>query len=196
MKWRIRRRPCSITKKQYSSRKGQRRDSEEVEGDDHLTVIVEKRKPPFAGVTTAPHAPQIPGHTPFGNNEPQLQQFAVNPGSPPVGVLFREPPNQTTDFLTHPRMSTARAGAPAPVEPETGTVRGDDGLRLHDHEEVASSVARSGGAWSRIGGPESSTPGATVYASARRPAGGGRGPPGTYRCDCGGRLEPPRAWRG
>ncbi|MGA3240670.1 MAG: hypothetical protein ABSG03_30735 [Bryobacteraceae bacterium] len=64
-----------MTKKQLSCRK--RRRHEEVEGDDHLTVIVEKRKAPFAWVTMAPNAPQIPSHAPFGNSEAWLSQLAM-----------------------------------------------------------------------------------------------------------------------
>jgi len=86
-----------------------------------------------SGVAPVPNAQLI---ATFGNNESDLQQLAVNPGCPPVGVLFRQPLHQSTDILGDPRMSATRSGTPAPVGPEIGAVPHDDGLGLQDHEEV------------------------------------------------------------
>ena len=56
---------------------GDRRHGEEVDGDDHLTMILQKRKPPFGWVTAAAYAPQIPSHTPFGDDEAGEAYFTV-----------------------------------------------------------------------------------------------------------------------
>ena len=53
------------------------RYSEEIEGDDHLAVILEEGQPPLARVATALNPPKIPGYGPFRDDETQLLKFAA-----------------------------------------------------------------------------------------------------------------------
>jgi hypothetical protein len=53
------------------------RHGEEIEGNDDFPVILEKRQPPFTRVTSVPNSTQIPGDSPFRDNEPELQQLAM-----------------------------------------------------------------------------------------------------------------------
>ncbi len=51
---------------------GHRRHREEVEGGDHLAVILEKCQPPLSRIATPPYALQITCHTPFGDDEAEF----------------------------------------------------------------------------------------------------------------------------
>jgi hypothetical protein len=113
------------------------RHGEEVEGHDHLAVILEKRKPALARIATAPDSSQIPSHAPFADDEAEFLQFPVDSGGSPVQVFFRQPPDQATDFIGDLGPAAARPGTPTPVALETSAVPADDGVGLHDHEDVA-----------------------------------------------------------
>src|SRR5262245_36311901 len=93
----------------------QRGDCEEVEGDDRLAVILEKGQPLFTGVATPPNTSQIPSHTPFGDNEAELQQFAVDLGRSPSGVFLRQATNQHTNLFGDLRSAVAPPRTPTPV---------------------------------------------------------------------------------
>ena len=69
--------------------KCQSRHSEEIEGYDDLPVVLEKRQPRFTWVAPASHATQIPGDSPLRDNEPELQQLAVDLRGSPIRVLSR-----------------------------------------------------------------------------------------------------------
>jgi len=106
---------------------------EEVQCRDRLAMVSQEREPVLGGVAS-PRQParQIAGHGAFGDVEAQLEQFAVDSGSAPGGVLARHPP----DDLEHVAIDSAPAAtrAQAPVEPEAGAMPADDGLGL-DHDQ-------------------------------------------------------------
>jgi len=77
-----------MAKKQYSIR-NVNVGTEEIEGDHDLPVILEKRQPQFIRVTSVPNSTQIPGDSPFRDNEPGLQQLAMYLRGSPVRILFR-----------------------------------------------------------------------------------------------------------
>ena len=137
---------------------GHRRHGEEVEGDDHLAMILEKRKPAFARVAAAPNPSQIAGHGPFRDDEAELLQFSVDLGGSPVRVLFGQATDQTPDLLGDLRPAAARPGSPTPVETKTGAVPADDGLGLDDDEDVGPA-----GPEAAEGGPEESVQGVQYW---------------------------------
>ena len=55
---------------------GHRWHGEEIEGDDHLAVILEESQPAPAGITPALHTLQGPRHGSFGNLEAELLKFS------------------------------------------------------------------------------------------------------------------------
>ena len=61
-----------------------RRHGEEVEHNDHLTVILEKGKPLLPRVATARHPSQLTSHTPFGDDEAELLKLSVDLGGAPA----------------------------------------------------------------------------------------------------------------
>ena len=71
--------------------KGRRRHGEEVEGDDHLAVILEESQPALGGVAATPNAPRIPSHGSFGDDGAKLQKLSVDFGSAPTCILFCHP---------------------------------------------------------------------------------------------------------
>src|SRR5882724_5176242 len=68
----------------------QRRHGEEIESDDNLSVILQKRRPPFTRVASALNSTQIPGDGPLRDNEAELQHLAVDFAGSPVRILLRQ----------------------------------------------------------------------------------------------------------
>src|SRR5688572_14817347 len=54
----------------------------------------------------------------------------------PSRVLFGQTSDQTPDFLRDRRPPATRSRPPTPVQTKTRAVPADDGVRLHDNEEV------------------------------------------------------------
>jgi hypothetical protein len=115
---------------------GHRGHGEQVEGHDHLAVIPQKGQPAFARVTPATNSPKVAGHAAFRDLEAQLQQFSVDLGSTPTGILFRHPADERPDFSGDLGPTALRPGPPTPVEAETGAMPADDSLWFHDEEDV------------------------------------------------------------
>jgi hypothetical protein len=99
-------------------------------------VILEKGQPVLGGVATAPNASQTPSHGSFGDDGAELQKLAVNLGSAPGRVLFRQASDQNTNLIADLRLAAPRPGSPTPVETKTGAVPADDGLGLDDDKDV------------------------------------------------------------
>ena len=106
LKCRILRRPCAMTKKQ------------------------------FTRVATALNPPQIPGYGPFRDDQAGLLNFSVYLGGSPTRVLCRQPPGQRPDLFGDLRPTAARPETPAPVQPKTRGMPADDGLGLHDDQDA------------------------------------------------------------
>jgi hypothetical protein len=132
----MRRRPCSMTKKQYKTRTATAGTVKEIERDNSLAVVAQKREPAFGRIAPALNAPKVSRNGRLGKHEAELLQFAVDPRSAPVRILLREPPDQDTDFLGDLRPPSPGPGAPAPRQAETRAIPSDDRLGLDDHQYV------------------------------------------------------------
>ena len=132
---RILRRSCSMIKKQYSTR-SVTVGSEEIQGGNHLTVILQKGQPLLIRVSAAYDATQIAGHGPFGDDKSKLLQFRVDLGSTPIGILFGQPGDQIPDFLSDPRPTARRSGTPVPVETKAGAMPSDDGFWFDNEKHI------------------------------------------------------------
>lgn len=67
--------------------------------------------------------------------EAQLEQLSVNPRRAPSRVVSREAAHERPDFIGRARTTSPR-GAQAPEEPEARAVPSEDGVRLHDDQEL------------------------------------------------------------
>ena len=67
--------------------KRQSRHGEEVDGNDHLAMVLKKGKPALCRIATMPDSLQASGNSAFRDEKPELQQFAVNLRCSPVGIL-------------------------------------------------------------------------------------------------------------
>jgi hypothetical protein len=74
-----------MTNKQYRRRKGNRRDGEEIERDDHFAVVLKKGEPTIGWVAAAVHATEVACDAAFGDREAELEKFAMDPGSSQPG---------------------------------------------------------------------------------------------------------------
>lgn len=89
----------------------------------------------------------IPRYAPFRDNESELLKLSVDLEDSPIRVLFRGTPDQPADLIRDLRPALATTPSPAPVQPKTGAMPGDDGARFHNDEYVppaSPGVARSG----------------------------------------------------
>src|SRR5687768_3657022 len=72
---------------------------EEVECDDHLTVILQEGQPAFPRIPAAADSPQVSSHGSFGDGETQFQEFSVNLGCTPSCILLRHLADQSSNLL-------------------------------------------------------------------------------------------------
>jgi hypothetical protein len=113
-----------------------RRNREEVEGEDRFSVILQKRQPLFPRIAATSDAPQIAGDRAFGNDEAKLLQLAMDLGGAPLRIVFRQAPDQDTNLCGDLRAASAGPGAPTPVEAESGAMPADHGLGLDDNKDL------------------------------------------------------------
>src|SRR5215831_7316534 len=91
-----------------------RRHGEEVEGHNHLTVILEKSQPALARIRAAPDPARMASDTSFRDHEAELQKLSMDLRGSPSRVLVRQSAHQAADFCGDLRASRVTARAPAP----------------------------------------------------------------------------------
>jgi hypothetical protein len=99
-------------------------------------MILQERQPALGRVAATPNASQIPSDAPFRGDEAEFLKFPVDLWGSPVRVLVRQASDQNTNLIGDLRSAATWPGSPTPVETETGAVLADDGLGLHDDEDV------------------------------------------------------------
>src|SRR5215510_11700946 len=122
---------------------------EEVERNDHLAMILQEGQPALAGIPAEVDSPQVSSHGSLGDDETQFQEFSVNLGCTPSGILFRHLADQGANLLGDLRPATARSRMPAPVETETSPMPADDGFGFDNLEDI-----HPAGPATRQGSPE------------------------------------------
>src|SRR5215471_11674702 len=133
--WRILRRPCSMTNKQYRTRK--------------VTVgTVKKSRATIASRWLRTKASHLLAGSPrrwIGRkyratvlSESTKPSFCNSPWifGAPIGVLLCQTPNQDPNRFADPRPAATRPRCPTPIQSETGPVPGDDRLRLSDQQRI------------------------------------------------------------
>ena len=115
-------------------------------------MILQERQPALGRVAATPNASQIPSDASFRDDEAEFLKFSVDLWGSPVRVLFRQASDQNTNLIGDLRSAAAWPGSPTPVETEIGAVPADDGLGLHDDEDVGPAGPKSVGGSSRGGG--------------------------------------------
>jgi len=71
---------------------------EEVHGCDDVAVIVKEGNPALASVVGRRPAPEIAGDRALGDIETEFEEFAVDSGGAPGGVLADHPPDESPDL--------------------------------------------------------------------------------------------------
>src|SRR5215472_15368259 len=105
------------------------RNSEEVEGDNGFSVILQKRQPTFPWVTPSNTA-QIAGDAAFGNDTAEFLQLTMNLGRAPIRIFIGQAPDQDANLFGDPGPAAARPRAPVPIEAEPDAVPAYDGFGL------------------------------------------------------------------
>src|SRR5215472_17863658 len=112
------------------------RHGEEVEGDDGLAVVAEKRQPFLGRISPAREAPQITRDGPFGEHEAELLQLAMDLRRAPVGVLLRQTPYQHANFLSDLRPTALPPRFPTPIQTETSPMPTHNRFGLDDYQRI------------------------------------------------------------
>jgi hypothetical protein len=107
---------------------------EQVEGDDHLAVILEEGQPALTGITPTTNSPQVSSHGPFRQLETELLQFSVDLWGTPARILFCHLADEPSNLLANLWPTAARPGTPAPVPAEARAMPADDGLGPDNNE--------------------------------------------------------------
>jgi hypothetical protein len=102
-------------------------------------VVLQESQPALAWITAATDGSQIPGYAAFAHYQAQLQQFSVDPGRAPGGILIRQTSDQCTDLRSNFWSSAARSGSPSPEEPKSRSMPADHRLRLHNYQDLGPS---------------------------------------------------------
>jgi len=105
----------------------QRRNREEIEGSNHLSMIVEECQPTLGlHVVSALLQPlQIARHRGFRYLESELQEFTVDARRAPPRVIAFHTTNQLPKLFTDLGTTTwLGSGPPSPQQPEAGTMPG------------------------------------------------------------------------
>jgi hypothetical protein len=116
---------------------GHGRDREEVHGGDGLAVIAEKSQPSSSRLRVSRCSLHPAGDAPFRHVKAEHQQFTVNAGSAPSGVLCNHTEDEFSDFLRDSFSSHALSysGDDAPEQAESGPVPTHDRF-WRDYDEV------------------------------------------------------------
>ncbi len=109
----------------------------QVDRSNRLRMIAQECPPALGGWTPSTH--HVSGHRRLGEFEPQLEQFTMDPRSPPQWVFPVHPSDQITQFAIDPRSSCPLSRFPAPVAPIPRPMPPQDRRRLNNlgHTEQA-----------------------------------------------------------
>jgi len=113
---------------------GQPGDSEEIEADDHLTMVSKKGEPAVGRITTAPQASQISGDRALGKLEAKLQKLPVDSRCAPARILRCHPANESANLLAHLRSPAMPPRSPAPIQTKACPMPSDHCFRFHNDQ--------------------------------------------------------------
>ena len=109
-------------------------DREEIECDDHLTVVLKEGQPVLRGIPTPADASKITRNRPLAQNKSEFQQFALDFGRSPAGILLCHATNERAEFVSDSRSARPTARSPAPMQTEGRPMPAYDCIWLHNHE--------------------------------------------------------------
>ena len=115
---------------------GDGRHRKEVHGGDSFAMIAQEGEPTLRGIRRSRSTPYPTGNAALGDIEAEHQEFAVNAGGMPGGILGHHPEDELADFLCHGSSADGFADAryEPPVELKSCTVPSDDGLGRYHNE--------------------------------------------------------------
>src|SRR5215831_18755966 len=113
----------------------QRGHGKDVEGSDHLTMVLEECQPALhlrlVGLALQPL--QIARHGEFRNLKSELQQFPVDARRAPGWIFGPHAPNQPLNLHADARATRAfRPRSPSPEQAKPSTMPGHHGIWLYD----------------------------------------------------------------
>jgi len=111
-----------------------RRHGEKIHAADGFSMILQKGQPLLAGVAAPHDSSQVARHRSFRKLDAEFEQFAVDAGRSPFGILCRQTPNERARLLRHFGPPSAANRSPTPIAPETSAMPAHHGLGLHDEQ--------------------------------------------------------------
>src|SRR5947208_3184628 len=120
--------------KHEQDRKGRRRNREEIQRDQILGVILQKRAPRLR--RRPPRPEHILRDRRLRYRQAQLQQLAVDPRRTPERIGAADPPNQISELRPDRGPTASALTLPRPVAPEPLPVPADHGLGPHHLQRI------------------------------------------------------------
>ena len=109
---------------------------EEVDGDQLLGMILQKGAPGLRRRFAAAH--HVFADAALPDVDAEFEQFPVDAGCTPTGILPTHPADQISDLVRNNRSSRlAVPHLPGPEQTKAGTMPGNDGLGLNDSQRGA-----------------------------------------------------------
>src|SRR5262249_2072079 len=78
------------------------RDCEEVHGRNHFSMVLQKVQPEFASISVTACSKKVSGDGTLGNLKAKFQEFSMNPGTSPGGILLHHPFDKLTKLGANP----------------------------------------------------------------------------------------------
>jgi len=120
---------------------GQGRHREEINGCDHLPMVLEEAQPWLARPPAGLDPSQISRYRPLRDGKTQFQQLALNPWGAPGGILSGHALNELPYLKRQFRAATLVATrAKAPIQAEPFPMPPCYGLWLDDHQDLRPSA--------------------------------------------------------
>ena len=116
----------------------ERRHGEKIHCGDGLTVVGQERRPSPGRLGVSRRFPHPAQDGSLGDLEAEHLQFAVNARRAPGGILGNHAKDELAQFSAGwlPARANASSRDPFPVQPESGAMPANDGVRLHDKKRL------------------------------------------------------------
>jgi len=135
---------------QFDKKEGKERpkeqigDLQEITGPDLSYMVAQKGRRLLTSWLLGANYPHILLDHPLAHSQAQFQQFSTHALSSPEPIILRHLPDQGDRFRGYYRLVGLRLGLAFPVQAKELTMPSEQGVWLHDHENLLSGPNQHG----------------------------------------------------